>query len=123
MTLHQIVDPSWRKIDDSSVDPKRPIFRTAISSETGPVKILKKTLLEITCGYTSVPIYGSKSPHLGGQKNSTKISKNVTFILEAPPDAPEGVAPPTKMVPPYSLGTCPPKAPQATLTPHRSFME
>ena len=41
----------------------------------------KKTLLEITYGYTSVPIYGSKFQNLGAQKNSTKILKNGTFGL------------------------------------------
>ena len=36
--------------------------------------------------------------------------ENGTFALNAPPDAPSVLHPP-KMVPPYSLGTCPPKTP------------
>ena len=36
--------------------------------------------------------------------------KNRTFVFNAPPDAPSVLHPP-KMVPPYSLGTCPPKTP------------
>ena len=72
-------------------------FSNGHSSETGPVKKKKKiTVFEITYSYTSVPIYGSKFQNLGGQKNWTKILKNGTFGLEAPPDVPEGVAPPPR---------------------------
>ena len=70
-------------------------FSNGHSSETGPVKKKKKNrVLQITCGYTSVPIYGSKFQNLGGQKNSTKILKNRTFGLEALPDAPRVLHPP-----------------------------
>ena len=76
--------------------PKNGKFvRMAIARETGCVKKKKKNrVLQITCGYTSVPIYGSKFQNLGGQKNSTKISKNGTFGLKAPPDAPRVSHPP-----------------------------
>ena len=58
----------------------------AMAQRPHPLK--KKTLLEITYGYTSVPIYGSKFQNFGGQKISTKILKNGTFGLKAPPDTP-----------------------------------
>ena len=67
-------------------------FSNGHSSDTGTHK--KKKLLEITYGYTSVPIYGSKFRNLGGQKNSTKILINGTFGLETPPDAPRVLHPP-----------------------------
>ena len=76
----------------------------------------KYRVLQITCGYTSVPIYGSKFQNLGSQKNSTKIFGSGTFGLEFPPDAPR-VSDLPEMVPPYSLGTCPPKTPRTLWRP------
>ena len=68
-------------------------YSNSHSSETRPIE--KNTVFEITYGYTSVPIYGSKFQNLGGgQKNSTKILKNGTFRLKAPPDAPRVSHPP-----------------------------
>ena len=58
-----------------------------------------------------MPIHGSKLRNLGGQKNWTNIFGSATFGLKAPPDAP-GCCTPPKMVPPYSLGTCPPNTPE-----------
>ena len=92
------------------------IFSKGHSSKTGPVK-KKKTVFQISYSYTSVPIYGPKFQNLGGQKNLTKILKNGTFGLKGPPDAPRVSHPPPKMVPPYSLGTCPPKTPKTLWHP------
>ena len=41
--------------------------------------------------------------------------ENGTFALNAPSDAPSVSHPPPKMVPPYSLGTCPPKIPPSLI--------
>ena len=48
--------------------------------------------------------------------------KTGTFIFDAPLDPPKWVTPPSKVLP-YSLGTCPPKTPQASLKPCHSFIE
>ena len=47
--------------------------------------------------------------------------ENGTFALNAPPE--KCVTPPQKMVPPYSLGTCPPKTPKPHRKIHCSFIE
>ena len=91
-------------------------FSNGHSSKTGCVKKKKKRVLQITCGYTSVAIYGSKFQNLGGQKNSTKIFGSGTFGLESR-QTPPGCRTPPKMVPPYSLGTCPPKTPRTLWCP------
>ena len=91
--------------------PKNGKFSNGHSSETRCVKKKKKRVLQISYSYTPVPIYGSKLRNLGGQKNSTKIFGSGTFGLEAR-QMPPGCRTSPKMVPPYSLGTCPPKTPR-----------
>ena len=71
----------------------------------------KNRVLQITCGYTSVPIYGSKFQNLGGQKKFDKDFSEVEPLDSKPRQTPPGCRTPPKMVPPYSLGTCPPKTP------------
>ena len=64
-----------------------------------------------------------KIPKFGGSKKFDKDFWKRNLWTRIPARRPQGVRPPPKMVPPYSLGTCPPKTPQNTLTPHRSFIE
>ena len=145
------------------------------SSETEPPPKKKFFyMLQFTCCYTSVPIYGSKFWNLGGQKNLTtywhlkipkksalfgsansqsvtysKIQTRVsrvpwgppmdwfliksvnteyplscckcvekrTFFVLCPAGPPKCVTSPPKMVPPYSLGTCPPTNPKKLWCP------
>ena len=112
----KIVNPSWHKSMICLSTQKRQIFRTAIARTPDPFKKKKKTVFQITYSYTPLPIYGSKLWNLGGSKNSTKIFGSGTFGLEAPPDAP-GCCTPLKMVPSYSIGTCPPTTPRHFDTP------
>ena len=58
-----------------------------------------------------MPIYGSKLQNLGGQKKFDKDFWKRNLWTQSPARCPQGVAPPLKMVPPYSLGTCPPTTP------------
>ena len=108
MTLHQNCRPFMAQINDSSVNPKMANFSNGHSSDTEPVKKQYSRLHIVTylCQFI-----GQNCEIWGGQKNSTKIFGSRTFGLEAPPDAPRVLHPPPKMVPPYSLGTCPPTTP------------
>ena len=69
-------------------------FSNNHSSETGPIKKKKIMVFQISYSYTSVPVYGVKIRKFGGPKNSTKILKNGTFGLKAPPDTPRVSHPP-----------------------------
>ena len=50
-----------------------------------------------------------KIPKFRGSKKFDKDFEKWNLWTRSPARRPEGVAPPQKMVPPYSLGTCPPK--------------
>ena len=47
----------------------------------------------------------------GGSKKFDKDFEKWNLCTRSPARCPEGVTPPPKMVPPYSLGTCPPTTP------------
>ena len=53
-------------------------------------------VFQISYSYTSVPIYGSKSPHLGGSKKFDKDFEKWNLWTQSPTRRPEGVAPPQK---------------------------
>ena len=52
-----------------------------------------------------------------------KCVEKWTFCVLCPTGPPKCVTPPPKMVPPYSLGTCPPTKPWDTLNPRHSFIK
>ena len=93
-------------------------FLNGHSLETGPVKEeKKKTVFQISYSYTPMPIYGSKFQNLGGSKKFDKDFGKWNLQTQSPTRRPQGVTPPPKMVPPYTLGTCPPTTPRHFDTP------
>ena len=60
-----------------------------------------------TCGLILDQISQCRVP----SKLPQMCQENRTFAFNAPPDTPSVSHPPPKMVPPYSLGICPPKTP------------
>ena len=74
-------------------------------------------VLEITCGYTSVPIYGSKFRNFGGVKKIGQRFEKTEPLDSKPHQTPRGLLHPPKMVPPYSLDTCPPTTPKTLWHP------
>ena len=53
----------------------------------------------------------------GGSKKFDKDFRKRNLRTQSPARCPQGVWPPPKMVPPYSLGTCPPKTPRTLWRP------
>ena len=107
------------EIKDLSVGRKMANYLNSHSLDTGPAKKKKKYLRLHMVTYLC-QFMGQNSKILGVKKIRQRFWKTEHSDFK-PHQTPEGVAPP-KMVPPYSLGTCPPKTPShfdAPLLLHR----
>ena len=98
------------QIDDSSVSPKTTNFLNGHRLETGPVKKKICGIRDYIWLHISANLW-VKIPKFGGSKKLDKDFEKWDLQTQSPTRHPEGVAPP-KMVPPYSLGTYPPKTPE-----------
>ena len=94
-------------LHDLSVGRKMANYSNSHSSDTRPIK-KKYGIRDYIWLHICANLWVKIPKFRGGSKNWTKIWKNGTFRLEALPDASKVLHHP-KMVPPYSLGTCPPK--------------
>ena len=104
------------QIDDLSVGPKTANFLNGHSSETGHVKKKKKH-------YSRLHIVTHLCQFMGQNSEIWGVKKIGQRFLEAEPldskphQTPPGCHTPPKMVPPYSLGTCPPTNPKTLWRP------
>ena len=111
MTLHQNCQPFMAQIDDSSVGPKTANFSNGHSSETGPVKKTKKHYSGLHIVTHLCQFMGKNCDIWGVKKIGQRFSEG-ELLDSKPRQMPPGCHTPPKMVPPYSLGTCPPTTPR-----------
>ena len=96
------------QIDDSSVNPKMANFSNNHSSDTRPVKKKKKRYSRLHIVTYLCQFMGQNCEIWGIKKIRQRFSE-AEPLDSKPHQTPPGChTPPLKMVPPYSLGTCPP---------------
>ena len=86
-------------------------FSNGHSSDTGPVKKKKYGIRDYIWLHICANLW-VKIPKFGGSKKFDKDFEKRNLQTRSPTRCPQGVAPPPKMVPSYSLGTCPPTTPR-----------
>ena len=96
------------QINDSSVGLKMANYSNGHSSNTGPVK--KSGILDHIWLHICVNLW-IKIPNFGGVKKIRQRFGKMEPLDSKPHQMPWVCHTPPKMVPPYSLGTCPSKTP------------
>ena len=92
-------------------------FLNGHSSETRPVKKKKKIRYSRFHIVTHLWQFMGQNSKIWGSKKFDKDFEKRNLWTQSPARCPQGVAAPPKMIPPYSLSTCPPTTPKTLWCP------